>query len=189
MFIRRRRVAVTLVSSFLLAGGLIAGGVAASVPAAAAPAAAHPGARIRLPEVTIRLTNASQFCLNVTNNVDKNTQPLQIWTCSGAGDDHFYENTNTGCVEVVYCMNFEDIHNTGLCVEGPQTTGGNVALGACNGGRSAWYSTCLPGHLGNAFLGNSGNLSVSGPLQNGNQVYATYCTSPGGATWQNWSGY
>ena len=175
MFTRRRR-AITLVSSLLLAGGLAAGAIAAAGPAAASPI------------VTIKLTNASQFCINVTNNVDKSGQPIQLWTCTGAGDDSFAEIPDVNCTEGL-CMQFQDVHNSGLCIEGPTSTGGIVALGACNSGRGTWYPTCDPGHLGNGFLANQGNLSVSGPLGNGKQIYATVCTASGGNTWQNWKGY
>jgi hypothetical protein len=147
MFIRRRRAAVTLVSSLLLAGGLMAG-IAAAVPAAAGTAVAYP-------TVTIHLTNASQFCVNVTNNVNRSGQPLQLWTCSGSGDDRFYELPDPGCFEGV-CMEFQDVQNTALCISGPQTVGGTVALGACNSGRGTWYSTCYPGHLGNGFWRTAG---------------------------------
>ena len=190
MFIRRRRAAVTLVSSLLLAGGLMAGGIAAAVPAAAAPAATTAAAvpAVAYPTVVIRLTNASQFCLNVTNNVNRSGQPLQLWTCSGSGDDHFYEIPDTGCFEGL-CMQFQDVQNTSLCVSGPATVGGTVTLGACNSGRGTWYAACYAGHLGNGFLANSGNLSVSAPLRNGNRIYATSCTAPGGNTYQNWTGY
>jgi hypothetical protein len=174
MFSRRRRI-VTLVSSLLLAGGLAAAGIAATaVPASASPI------------IKIRLTNASQFCINVTNNVNKSGQPIQLWTCTGAGDDSFAEIADPNCT-AGECMQFQ-VPNTSLCIEGPALSGGTVTLGACNSGRGTWYPTCDPGHLGNGFLANRGDLSVYGPLGNGKQIYAAPCTGSGGNTWQNWSG-
>jgi hypothetical protein len=174
MHIRRRRALTTFLASFLLAGGVL-GGVVVGM---AAPASAAN-------QVTIKLTSATQFCANVTNNVDRSGQPIQLWTCSGAGDAHFNFITGQTCVAGSNCYEFQDVHNSSLCIT--TTVGGAIQLGTC-GGRGSWYDEGA-NHLGNGAYGASYTLAVVAPsgLRNGIDLTAQPNQGGGGDVWERWN--
>lgn len=179
MFIRKRRKFISLASGLLLASSVLA----AVVVGTASPASAAP-------EITICLTNASQFCADVEDSVNRSGQPLWLYSpAAGAHDYHWYE-VSYSCAPGT-CYKFEDAQDTSLCIYAPSVTAGQVRLGNCGASEAQWYASCFQyqNHLVSMNLGPFGALTVFGPLYNGRFLYAQQCVGSGGATWQAWSGW
>lgn len=188
MVIRRPHVLIPLVISLLVACGVLAGvGVVTASPASADPV------------VTICLTNARSFCADVKNS--NNTSNASIWLYrpqDGAKDYKWLEvpvpcTVFTCICDSADCISFEDVQSPTLCLAA-SPTGTSVQLINCHiadgeGGtaRAAWIH--IGNNLENFFLGTNHDLTVNGPLFSGRYLYAAQHVSPGGALWQQWSGF
>jgi hypothetical protein len=177
MFIRRRRAAISLIASVLLAMGLLGGFVAGT----AAPASANP-------TITLCLANASQYCADVKDGLNKSGQPVWVYNIhQGANDYKWVEIPDPNCQEGD-CYQFQ-IPGTGFCLEGPVSRGGGITLGGCNDTRGAWFGGgCNTGHLSSAAYGSTYEIAVNAPA-NEKYLYATSCVQPGGSIYENWTGW
>jgi hypothetical protein len=155
-----------LVASFLTIGATLS---------TASPASASP-------EVTICLKYASSYCADVKNSYDVSGQTIWLYQPSaGAKDYHWYEVPYGSC-GISYCYMFKDVQNTSLCLGA--SSNAYAVLTSCGIERAAWIKNGT--HLRNFFWAE--DLSVEGPLYNGDPLFVSP-TVPGGTnTWQQWTG-
>jgi len=185
MLLSKRHRLVRIVASILLVGGVTSGAIATAGPALAQP------------QITLCLTNARQYCADVKDSTNRVGEPIWLYTqAAGAHDFHWIEVESGGfgvCPDDAVCYSFEV----------PATADGSpLCLGAgnVNGELDAELVYCRfsQGGSGPALWIEDGNwlrnvaygpeqLSVWGPLYNGDLLYLTY-GPPGGALWQQWSG-
>lgn len=100
---------------------------------AASRASAH-----RWGTVTISLTNASSFCVDVKDSVDHRGQTIWLYSCSGARDDKWIQVPATCNYVPSPCFAFEDAQNTSLCMNMP-VADGYITLQPCSAQTSAWF--------------------------------------------------
>jgi hypothetical protein len=169
---RRRSRWVALLGSFLLLGAAM-GGIAAASPANAATT------------VTISLTNASGECIDVWNNDHVAGEQLNLWTCPGPSGTWIYK-TPYKCIENTMsdCFEFEDPHNTSLCIGAPVGSDGLLTLQTCGSddSRTTWY--IVDGSIYSGAYGSSHTIASDGG-SNKDLLYAMIKPPPSGYWW-NW---
>lgn len=170
---RRRSLRIALLGSLLLLGAAVAGTVAPS-PAKAATT------------IQISLTNASNYCVNVTGNDHVSGETLNLWNCSTGGSSSWNLITDLTCIaggQQSACVEFQDTHNTSLCIGAPVDFDDYLTLQRCAGSssRTAWYSEGT-GHLGNGAYG-AGHTFASDGASNGAPLMAMTYPPPSGYWW------
>jgi hypothetical protein len=135
------------------------------------------------PEITICLKYASSYCADVKNSYDVSGQTIWLYQPSaGAKDYHWYEYV-VDCGLSNYCYEFVDVQNTSLCLGASSDQ--RAVLTSCGIQRSEWVVTGTT-HLRNFFWAE--DLTVQGPLYNGDPLFV-YPKQPGGTNlWQQWTG-
>jgi hypothetical protein len=183
---RRRRLAVFAVPITIC--GLA---VALAGPASAAPAAPQiPNA----PNITIFLTNATSYCADVKNSVNKAGTAIWLYKCSAGKSEHWYEIGGRACgvQQPTICTEFIDVRNTSLCLA--MNANRNVVLQNCgvNGSgppvQSLWVVHTGPENgWRSAAWGGMGDLAVAsdkqGDLLHGLDVSAGECNG----CWYHWT--
>jgi hypothetical protein len=173
--LRRRRTRwVALLGSFVLLGAA-AIGVAEASPAHAATT------------ITISLTNAPKECIDVWNNNHAAGAELNLWTCPGPSGQ-WIERTGFSCIanQQTNCFEFEDAHNTRLCIGAPVGTGGYLTLQTCgsSNSRTTWYSEG-GGHIGSGAYGSLETIAAAGGSNLDKLVAMNY--PPPSGYWWTWS--
>jgi hypothetical protein len=165
-----------------------------AVPVALATMAvlAPTGAASAAPNITIYLTNASSFCADVKDSVNKAGTPIWLYHCSQGKSEHWYDFGSQACdMSGQYiCDVFIDTRNQSLCL------GVNAARSAVlvSGDSVNHPTTCewvvdTGGENGwrNAAWGAMGDLTVRGNVQ-GDLLFATETSNgdcPG--CWWRWT--
>lgn len=172
---RRRNAWIALLASLLLLGAA-AGGIAAPSPAKAATT------------ITIRLTNAPGYCIDVTNNNHVSGAHLNLWGCPGPSGT-WNLITGLSCIAggtLNGCFQFQDTHNTSLCIGAPVGTDDYLTLQTCGGGgtRTTWYSEG-GGHIGSGAYGSSHTIASRGASDNSPLVAWSY--PPPSGYWWTWT--
>jgi hypothetical protein len=172
---RRRSLWIALLGSVLLLGAAV-GGIAGPSPAQAATT------------VNLRLTNAPGECVNVWNNDHVSGEHLNLWTCPGPSGT--WNLITTGrCIAggtLYNCFEFQDPHNTSLCIGAPIATDDYLTLQGCSGtgSRTLWYSEG-GGHIGSGAYGSSHTMASQGASNRSLIAAMTY--PPPSGYWWTWS--
>jgi len=174
-FGRTRSLRIALLGSLLLLGAAVAGTVAPS-PAKAATT------------VQLKLTNAPTNCVDVTNNDHVSGETLNLWNCSTGGSGTWNLITGIDCIEKTHtnCFEFQDPHNTKLCIGTPIDSDDYLILQTCGGTDSttSWYPEGS-GHIGSGAYGASHTMASYG-IGNGAPMAEMIAPVPFGYWW-TWS--
>jgi hypothetical protein len=163
--------------------------VALAGPASAAPAAPQADA----PNITIFLTNASSYCADVKNSVNKAGTTIWLYKCSLGKSEHWYEIGGEACgVDApTICTEFVDVRNTSLCLAMNATR--HVVLQGCgSNGENPPVQSLWVVHTGpengwrSAAWGPMGDLAVARDVQ-GDPLFGADASAGGCGCWYHWS--
>lgn len=171
---RKRGRWLALLGSAVLLGGA-AVGIAAASPAHAATT------------ITISLTSAPNECIDVWNNNHVAGAELNLWTCPGPSGAWILK-TGFNCIDGQQenCFEFEDSHNTSLCIGAPVGSDDYLTLQTCgsDNSRTTWYSEG-GGHIGSGAYGASHTMASAGGSNDDKIMAMTY--PPPSGYWWTWS--
>jgi hypothetical protein len=172
-------VAITTMAS------LGSGGAASAAPAgSAAP---------DVPNVTVYLTNASSYCLDVKDSVNSAGTAIWLYKCSGGKSEHWYEFGGVECGNggEYICSYFEDTRNENVCLG--MNGSRDVVLQGCGPNGADYTSSELwiedtgtEDGWRNFAWGPNGDLAVASDKQ-GDLLYGTDASAGCGGCWFRWT--
>jgi len=176
-----RRKLISVAAGVLITSGSLVGAFAAT----ATPAFAQSVKSVE--SVTISLTYDSAYCATVKNNDNVSGEPIQIWQCAHAGDEHWDIVSDPGCEVGAACFTIKDAQDTSLCLS--TEVNRSIQLGGCGGGLAEWYDIGGNTYIGNGYGGAGYTLTAVAPdgVTDGTQMSAQQQVGPGTDEWQQWS--
>jgi len=148
---------------------------------------------IAIPNVTIFLTNASSYCADVKNSVNRSGTTIWLYKCSLGRSEHWFEVDGLECgnLGIFVCSVFVDTRNTSVCMS--MNGARNVVLAGCgNHGNSyttaeEWIMDTGPEDGWRNFnWGPNGDLAVARD-RSGYKLYGTDASNGCGGCWFRWS--
>lgn len=184
---KSRRPVMVLVAALAALGPALAIIGLAAGPASAAPLA-------DAPPITIHLTNASSYCVDVKNDNNSANNPVYLYKCSQAKSykwDELEGVTCPGDPGPQDCLVFVDAQNTSVCF-GLNDNRDAVLLGCGQGGalapyRAVWVPSGTNGLVNTAFGTPEGSLWT--PKDSNTSPLSGQDRQAGGPGWWQWSGF